>query len=527
MFPRDMIRRCARNYPTKTAYLCGAQSRSWREMDDRSDRFAAALQSLGHQPGSAIGIFTRESITVYEHYFACMKLGAVRVGINVQYAWPEIKHVILDSGMKFLLVDARCATTLREHFSYLVGLGICLIGYGVSHGIEHDYETLLAEAMIPPVWPALSEDDTLLLSYTSGTTGLPKGVMLTHAGAANHIIHSSGILGLRPDDIFYVPGASAWIIVMMYLLGLANGMTVVIPDGAFEIRAYLQDVGRFGVSVGLLVPTMLRRAIAEVRANPAHEIGSLTRVIYGSSPATPRLIREAREVLGVSLIQMYSLTEVTTCVISCLTAGDHQFAMLQKPELLKSAGRIAGNYECDIRDESGASLPQGEAGEIWLRGNTLMKGYLNLPEATAEAMGAGWLRTNDIGRIDADGFLYVLDRQKFLIITGAVNVFPSNVEAVMAGHPAVGEIAVVGVPHPEWGEAVVAAVVLSPESADVSAAELVGFCNDKLSRPEIPKHVVFVAELPKTSNGKVKKAELREWLAGGGAPLPWSLAEAE
>jgi acyl-CoA synthetase (AMP-forming)/AMP-acid ligase II len=194
---------------------------------------------------------------------------------------------------------------------------------------------------------------------------------------------------------------------------------------------------------------------------------------------------------------------------------------------LKSAGRISGNYECDIRDELGNSLPIGEAGEVWLRGNTLMKGYLNLPEATDEVMKDGWLRTNDIGRLDEDGFLYLLDRQKFLIITGAVNVFPSNIEAVMGEHPAVGEIAVVGVPHPEWGEAVVAVVVTSPGHREAAAEELVAFCRGKLSRPELPKHVVFVDELPKTANGKVKKADIKKWLIAGGAPLPWNISEVE
>jgi acyl-CoA synthetase (AMP-forming)/AMP-acid ligase II len=522
-----MIKRCARNYPTKTAYLCGSDARTWREMDERSDRFGAALQSLGHVAGMTVGILTRESITVYEHYFACTKIGAVRVGINNQYAWPEMRHVITDSAIRFLLVDARCAPLLEGHRAELEQLGVRLIGYNGAHDFHYDYETLLAAASSPPLWPALSEDDTVLVSYTSGTTGLPKGVMLTHAGAANHIIHSSGVLGLRPDDIFYVPGASAWIIVMMYMLGLANGMTTVIPDGAFEIRAYLHDVGRFGVTVGLLVPTMLRRAIAEVRSNPVYDLRSLDRMVYGSSPATPRLIREAREVLGVSLIQMYSLTEVTTCVISCLTASDHQYALVHKPDLLKSAGRIAGNYECDIRDEMGNSLPPGEPGEIWLRGNTLMKGYLNLPQATAEVMKDGWLRTNDIGRVDEDGFFYLMDRQKFLIITGAVNVFPSNIEAVMGEHPAIGEIAVVGAPHPEWGEAVVAVIVPSAGHPEVTPEELIAFCRDKLSRPEVPKHVVFVDELPKTANGKVKKADIRKWLSDGAVPLPWSLAEVE
>ncbi len=521
MLPRDMIKRCARNYPTKTAYLCGERSATWARMDQRSDRFAVALQKLGHRKDETVAILTQETFEVYEHFFACMKIGAPRVGLNTQYPWPEMVHVLKDSSTKYLLVDARCKHLVAERVAEIQRLGVTLIGFGEDHGLALDYESLLAQAQGEPTWPPIAPDDLLLISYTSGTTGVPKGVMLTQEGGANCILHSLNSFGFGPDDIWYMPGASAWIVVMMSSFGLGNAMATAIPDGVFQIQSFLREIGRLGVTVCLLVPTILQRAISEVQANPVYDLSSLRMMIYGSSPATPKLIRDAKATFKVALLQTYAMTEATGGWISYLTNADHERALREEPGLLKSVGRIAIHYDCSIRDASGIPLPVGESGEVWLRGNTMMKGYRNLPQETAEALPDGWLRTNDIGRLDESGYLYLLDRQKFMIITGGVNVFPSSVEAILVEHPAIEEAAVVGVPHPEWGEAVVAIVVKKAAHADATAAQIIAFCDGKLSRPETPKHVVFVKELPKTTNAKVKKGELKSWLAGEKGLVPW------
>lgn len=523
LLPRDMVRRCAHNYPNKTAYRCGQRSANWQQMGRRSDQFAVALQTLGHRKDDSVAILTLETIEVYEHFFACMKIGAPRVGINPQYAWPEMLHVLKDSNIRFLLVDTRCKHLLAGRLAEVQQLGVTVIGFGKQHGFPLDYESLLAQAQGEPVWPEVAATDLLLISYTSGTTGVPKGVMLTQEGGANCILHSLISFGFGPDDVWYVPAASAWVVVMMGLFGLGNAMTTAIPDGSFQIQSFLREVEDFRVSVGLLVPTMLQRAIDEVRGNPhQYDLSSLRLLVYGSSPATPKLIRDAKATFKTALLQTYAMTEATGGWISYLTDADHALALREEPTLLKSVGRIAIHYDCSIRNAAGQPLPIGETGEIWLRGNTLMKGYRNLPEATAEAMPDGWLRTNDIGRLDERGYLFLLDRQKFMIITGAVNVFPTTVEAILVEHPAVEEVAVVGVPHPEWGEAVVAVVVRRASHADAAAAAVVAFCGGKLSRPEIPKHVVFVKELPKTTNAKVKKGELKTWLTHEKGLVPWN-----
>jgi acyl-CoA synthetase (AMP-forming)/AMP-acid ligase II len=307
----------------------------------------------------------------------------------------------------------------------------------------------------------------------------------------------------------------------MNCYNLGNGMTVVIPDGSFKVDTFLRDVERFRVTVALLVPTMIHRAIAEYQAGK-HDLSSLRMLMYGSSPATPKLIRDAREAFKVDMMQTYALTESTGGWVTYLTEEDHKLALESEPELLKSVGRVGIHFDCSIRDDEGRPLPPGSKGEIWLRGSTVMKGYLNMPKESAEALKDGWLRTNDIGCMDERGYVYLLDRQKFMIITGAVNVFPTTVEAVLIEHPAIQEVAVVGVPHPEWGEAVVAVVARRPTHMDASVADIIAFCNGKLSKQETPKHVVFVNELIKTSNAKVKKTEIRKWLTDEKGLVPWN-----
>lgn len=520
LYCRDLIERCARNYPHKTAYICGEKSVSWSQINQRADRFASTLQKLGVTQGMTVSICSMETVEVYEHFFACMKIGAVRVGLNVHYVWPEMQHILQDSNTKILLIDARASKLLEAHQADIKSMGILLIGFGAGHNFSLDYETLSNQNADAPSLPELNPQDPLFYSYTSGTTGLPKGVILTQQGAADCILHSLISFGLAPDDIWYQPAPSTWIVIVMSCFNLGNGMTTVIPDGSFQVAEFLRSVERDRITVALLVPAMIQRAIAEYQSG-IYDISSLRLLVYGSSPATPTLIRQADSVLKVDLMQTYAMTEATGGWVSYLTPADHQRGLCDKPELLKSAGRIGVHFECSIRDDDGHALPKNSRGEVWLRSSTLMQRYLNLPAETAQTLRNGWLRTNDIGYLDEEGYLYLLDRQKFMIISGGVNVFPTAVEAVLAEHACVQEVAVVGVPHPEWGEAVVAVVVAKPAQA-ATVAELIEFCREKLSSLERPKYIVFVEALPKTPNAKVKKTEIKKWLSTTKGLVPWN-----
>jgi acyl-CoA synthetase (AMP-forming)/AMP-acid ligase II len=521
LLPRDLLARCARNYPDKTAYICGAERRTWRGMDERSARLASALHRLGLQRGDTVAILGRESLVIYEHFFACMKLGLTRLGLNWRYTQDELVHLLRDSGASALLVDAGCIELVAPLLDGLRADGIRLVGYGVGHGLDHDHESLLQGASPLAQLPPVGADDIAMLTYTSGTTGRPKGVMHRQAGVANMVLQQLIGRGLSPDDVWTTAAASSWMTVVLNLLGIGNGMTHVIPQGSFDVREFLRDIAQHRVTAAMLVPTLIARVLQEVRAAPgAHDLSSLRLLMYGSAPATPALIRQAYEVFGCEMVQSYGMTEAGW--ITQLTAADHRHAIAHEPSLLRSVGRPGVMAEVTVRSDTGELLPAGSTGTIWLRGESLMAGYRNLPQETAEVLQDGWLCTNDVGHLDARGYVYLTDRRKFMIISGAVNIFPSSVEAAVAEHPSVQEVAVVGVPHPEWGEAVVAVIRLRENTPRPAQHDLREHCAARLNAMERPKHFLFVEDFPRSVNGKVRKQDVKAWAAAQAAEFPWA-----
>lgn len=517
---RDRLRRCATSYPEKVAYYQGERSQTWSQVHERSVRFAAALQRLGVRKGDAVAILSRECIEVYEHFYACMIIGAVRVGVNWRYSPAEMVHVLANSDVKVCVVEDICIDSLAGVLDEQPVKACRLIGLGAGHGLPHDYEQLLADSDGRPDEPAIDREDPLLHTYTSGVTGSPKAVVLSHRAIETELMIMQPYFGLRSNDIWYMPAQSAWVAVVANVVGLIAGMTCVIPDGMFEMSRYLEDVERRRVSVGLLVPTMMKRLVEMIDKGSHHDFSSLKRITYGSAPATPALIRDVDRTLGVDLVQLYGMTE---CVAwACfLQPDEHRRGLAGEPDLLRSSGRFATHVDWRICDDDGRDVPRGEAGTVWLKGDNLMSGYLNLPEETREVMlPDGWYITNDIGRVDDQGFVYLLDRRKFLINTGGVNVFPAQVEAVLANEQSISDVMVVGVPHPEWGEAVVAAVVAREGATDVRERVL-DHCRRHLSKLEAPKHVELMEVLPRTTNGKPDKKALIAHFNDKVA-LPWN-----
>lgn len=521
---RDRLRRCATSYPEKIAYYQGDRSITWDSLHERAHRLAAAMEKLGIRKGDAVAVLSQECLEVYEHFMACIILGAVRVGVNWRYSPMEMLHVLRNSKIRLCLVQDKCIGSLGSILDEEAVRNCTLIGFGPGHGLAHDYERLLADSPDRCSEPSIHPEDPLLHTYTSGVTGNPKAVVLSHRAIETELLIIPGYLKLSGSDIWYMPAQSSWVAVVPNLSGLITGMTCVIPDGAFEMNRYFEDIERRRVTVSLLVPTMMKRAVHAVQ-HAHYDLSSLKCVPYGSAPATPTLIREFDNAFGVDLVQLYGMTE---CVgWACFMQPDeHRRALQGEPELLRAVGRFATHNDWSIRDDDGNILERGEPGTVWLRGDNIMSGYLNLPEETAEVLKPdGWYVTNDIGRVDDQGFLFLLDRRKFLINTGGVNVFPAHVEAVMAGEPSIDEVMVVGLPHPEWGEAVVAAVVLRGDAAAADAAALrsaiLAHCGRYLSRLEAPKHIEFFAELPKTMTGKPDKKTLIAHFERH-IRLPWS-----
>jgi acyl-CoA synthetase (AMP-forming)/AMP-acid ligase II len=326
--------------------------------------------------------------------------------------------------------------------------------------------------------------------------------------------------GLSPDDIWYTAAASSWVTVVLNMLGLGNGMTHVVTNGAFEICSFLRDIEQRRVTAVMLVPTLIHRALEELAKSP-YDLSSMRLLMYGSAPASPSLIEATYKAFGCEMIQSYGMTEAGWT--TQLGAADHRLAIAKEPSLLRSVGRPGVMSEIEIRDEEGHVLPPVSQGNVWIRSETLMKGYLNLPEETAQALNGGWLCTNDVGYIDGRGYLFLTDRRKFMIISGAVNIFPSSVENALLEHNEVVEAAVVGALHPQWGEAVVAVVRLR-QLGTVQAAELHAHCEQRLNSIERPKHILFVEDFPRSFNGKVQKQQVKEWVAAQQQAMPWNVS---
>jgi acyl-CoA synthetase (AMP-forming)/AMP-acid ligase II len=516
--PRDFGARCAQVYPDKVAFVDGDARLTWGGLRTRARHLAGALQELGIGKGDPVALLAHDHLPLVEHWHACLEIGAVRVGVNYRYARREIAHIVGDCESRALIVEEDLLP-LAEAALAEVARPPILIGIGASHGLELDYEDLVASGTEPEL-PELAEGDRLAISYTSGTTGLPKGAIFTQRGVREAITWLPLNVGLQHEDVWSNALPSSGAAVIFTIANAVNGMTCVLPSGRFAPGRFLDQIEASGVSSVLLVPTMLSQLVEELEVRDAAP-SSLRLVTYGSMPSTPALIRAAKDRFGCEFQQWYGATETTAGPVVILREEDHARGLAGEPELLSSCGVAQPHVDLEIRDAEGTVLPTGEVGEVWMRGPVVFGGYLNRDEETAEVFRGEWLCPGDLGRLDERGRLFLVDRKKFMIISGGYNVFPVVVENVLAEHPEVNEVAVIGAPHPAWGEAVVAVVSLHA-GATVGAAELVEHCDGQLAAWEVPKHVEIIDELPKGATAKIQKQDLRARFRGDPGLLPWN-----
>ncbi|MBB5161633.1 long-chain-fatty-acid--CoA ligase [Mycobacterium sp. AZCC_0083] len=486
---------------------------TWAQWDDRIRRLAGALVERGVGRGDVVAFLDKNHPACLELTLAAASLGAANAIINFRLAADELDYVLNDSGAKLLIVGTDLKPAIDKIRDELGG---------VEHVIEvtpdgadgDEYEAVLASATPVGRGADVESDDVCIVMYSSGTTGRPKGVLLTQANLIAHTVN--GQEGFEFDEgdknmvsmpLFHVGGSS------YAQLGIHNGVPSVVTrdvDGAALAGAILQGANRT-----FLVPAVLAKVL-ESGEDAVKLFGALKTYSYGASPMPLPLLRAALKAWpNTDFIQAYGLTELCG-VISHLLPEAHRDP--GKEERLSSAGTLIPNAEVRVvNPDTLEDVPEGEQGELWFRSAQLMKGYHNKPEATAEAITEdGWFRTGDIGRVDEEGYIFVEDRLKDMIITGGENVYSIEVERVLAEHPAVAEVAVIGVPDEKWGEAVKAVVALDGEATE---AEIIAFAREQLAAYKCPKTVDIVDALPRNPTGKILKKDLRRphWEGSGRA----------
>jgi acyl-CoA synthetase (AMP-forming)/AMP-acid ligase II len=501
----DRLSHWAAATPDAEAVSYLGRSWTWSQWDDRVRRLSGALQGLGVGRGDVVSFLDKNHPACQELTFAAASLGAANAIINFRLAGNEVDYAVNDAGAKVLVVGSELMPLVDKIRDRLTTVEHVI--EVTPDGADGDaYEALIAGAAPVRRRPEVDPDDVCLVMYSSGTTGRPKGVMLTQRNMVKHTVNAHDGWEFEPGDknlvampLFHVGGSS------YILFGIHDGVPSVMtrdPDGASLAGAIMQGANRT-----FLVPAVLAQVL-QSGPDAVRLFSALKTYTYGAAPMPLPLLRAAMEAWpDTGFLQVYGLTEVSG-VLTHLMPDAHRDAA--HPERLVSAGRCVPEVEVRVVDPGTLEdLPIGEHGELWFRTPQLMKGYLGKPEATAEAITEeGWFRTGDMGVVDADGFVYVQDRLKDMIISGGENIYSPEIERVLAEHPAVMEVAVIGVPDEKWGEVVKAVVSLNPGTT-ATEPELIEYCRDNLAHYKCPKSVDVIEALPRNPTGKILKRDLR------------------
>ncbi|HKP18927.1 MAG TPA: long-chain-fatty-acid--CoA ligase [Gaiellaceae bacterium] len=501
----EIAHRNARLFAAKPAFVMGDRTVTFAEHDARGNRLANALGGRGLQPGDRVAFLSRNTLEVMDVYGAGEKGGFPVAPLNFRLTPGELTPVLEKIDPRVLFAQSQyveAAESVREQ-------------------LDGGFELVALDGPAPPGWTSLEEllaagserepaaevapDDVAYLMSTSGTTGTPRAAMLTHQGQWLDAVALALELRLSPEDrhlapmpLFHVGGHA---IVLAHHL---RGCTVHLHDG-FDAAAVAHDIEAHRITTSHVVPTMLSWLLEEQLERV--DLSSLRLVWYASAPMPVELLRRALGRLGPIFIQGYGQTE-TGPLATSLQPEEHVVEGSGAGRLA-SAGRAAAGVRVRIVREDGSEAAVGETGEVAVRSDFLMTGYWRDPELTAEVLVDGWVHTGDMAHVDEQGYVYIVDRKKDMIISGGENVFPREVEDVLYAHPAVLEAAVIGVPDATWGESPRAIVVCRAE-AEVAQQELIDFCRDRLAHYKCPRSVEFRDELPKTPSGKVLKRALRE-----------------
>jgi acyl-CoA synthetase (AMP-forming)/AMP-acid ligase II len=498
----------AREQPDVEFAVFGDRRVTYREADVEVNRLANAFASSGLQIGDRVALLSKNSIEYALLFYGASKAGVVPVPLNYRMAAPEWVYIINDAQPRMLIASAAYVSIVDGFRSELKTIErFVAIDADGAEGWD-DYRRWIAAQPSTPPDRVVTNDDDVYQMYTSGTTGHPKGAVLTHGAVTSQLTQIGLVYSGMPGDRtlivapLYHAAAAATAFVTVYL----GGCLYIQED--FNPLEVVRALSEEHVTFTTLVPAMIQACLVFVPDIAERPYDELRRITYGASPIAEETLRRAAHTFKCEFIQAYGMTE-TTAVVSYLLPADHERALTDKPHLLLSAGRPLVGTEIRIVDEEGNRVPNGTIGEIIARGPQLMRGYWNMPDESAQALRDGWLYTGDAGVLDDEGYVYVQDRVKDMIVSGGENVYPRVVEDVLFQHPAVADAAVIGVPDEQWGEAV-KAIVVRRADASATAEEIMEFCRGKLGGYERPRSVDFVNTLPRNPSGKVLKRQLRE-----------------
>ena len=507
-----LFERSYRDYADRIALVDGDRQLTYRELGERAHAFARALTGLGLQPGDRVALLSGNRAEFVEADQGLFTGGFVRVALSVRLHLREIVHILAHSGARAVVADAEWSARLASVRDELTALEQVI---ALDGGEGLDFEQLVAAGTAAGTAPGAAAaalpaaDDVAALLYTSGTTGLPKGATLTQGNWAAMIRNS--LVELPPVDETDI---------VLHVAPLSHFSGYVAPTyftrGArhvilrrFEPVEVLAALGEHRITTLPLVPTMLNQLLLAAEEIP-FDSTSLRTIVYGASAIAPDRLARAVRAFGDVFIQVYGLSE-TPMPLTALSQRDHSFDPAEPPPArLASAGRPSPFVELKIVGADGVELATGEVGEIVVRGDVVMLGYWNDPQATAGMIDAdGWAATGDLGRRDSDGYVTIVDRKGDMIVSGGYNLYPGEIENVISTLVEVQEVAIVGVPDERWGEAVKAIVVIRPGHA-LTAEQVVAVCHANLASYKKPLSVDFVDELPKTGSGKILRRSLRE-----------------
>ena len=522
--PLSFLDRSAYVFRDRTAVVYGEVRYTYRQLAERVNRCASALRAAGVQPGDRVAILCPNIPPLLEAHFAVPLAGAVLVAINTRLSPDEIRYILEHSGARLLFVDTELAHLVAPFYEQLSSLQQVVTIVDEQAGAPGqrlpgpEYESFLAGGSPAPLLtpgdlPRRMEEDTISINYTSGTTGRPKGVMYSHRGAYLNALGEALEVGLTSDSVYL------WTLPMFHCNGWCFPWAVVAVGGTqvclrkieppLVVRLIQQEqVSHFCAAPTVLIMLLNHPAIQDLRLD--HPL----RIVTAAAPPSPTVIQAVEE-LGAQITHVYGLTETYGPHSVC--EWHHEWDALPAEQRARLKARQGVPYihaaEMRVVDDAMRDVPADGAtlGEVIMRGNNVMKGYFNDPEATAKAFAGGWFHSGDLAVMHPDGYIELRDRKKDIIISGGENISTIEVERAIYQHPAVLEVAVIGIPDPLWGEVPKAFVTLKP-GAQLTAEELIAFCRERLAHFKCPKAIEF-GELPKTSTGKIQKFRLRdrEW----------------